>query len=67
MGVMDDLKEEMKRLVKEALDTDPQLVQAVNELWVDFLDHLWKKLANWYRTDIFNVERLPTDQAWIVD
>lgn len=67
MGVMDDLKEEMKRLVKEALDTDPQLVQAVNELWVDFLDHLWKKLANWYRTDVFNVERLPTDQAWIVD
>lgn len=64
---IDELREEMKRLMKEALDGDPKLVDAVNANASDFLDHAWKYVANWYRQDIFMAETLPNDHLWIVD
>jgi len=65
--VMEELKEQMRKLMKEAQDADQDLVDAIDYNWSNFRDDIWKRIANWYRQEIFVAERLEEDQVWFVD
>ncbi|RDW77860.1 hypothetical protein BP5796_05712 [Coleophoma crateriformis] len=66
--IMGTLKQEMQSLMKSAQNTDPKLVDAINYMWPKgFLDDVWKKIANWYRQEMFLAQRLEDDQVWLVD
>ncbi|RDW85313.1 hypothetical protein BP6252_02903 [Coleophoma cylindrospora] len=66
--IMGTLKQEMQSLMKNAQNSDPKLVDAINYMYPKgFLDDVWKKIANWYRQETFLAQRLKDDQVWLVD
>lgn len=66
--VLEEVIEKMKRVMKEALEADPKLLEALPRLYGKAFDPdvLWIRIANWWEQENTGI-KLSSGQIWCID